>query len=155
MIPVLGIPFPVLGYSCTRFRYSCTRFRYSCTCFVVFLYFFWYSCTCTRLRYTVKKDPVLGSPLRVLGMEVKREKNVIRLFFKVNFLTTISVKRSRWELSIHLVIDIFIFKNDRITLFQCFTFIPKTGMRLPKTGSFSFVCLVFYQGFGSENDYFA
>ena len=44
-------------------------------------------------------------------------------------LTTISIKKSCRELSIHIVIDQFIF-----TFFTCFTFIPKTGMGLPKTG---------------------
>jgi len=28
-----------------------------------------------------------------------------------------------------------IFQNYQITLFPCFTFRPKTGMRLPKTGA--------------------
>jgi len=56
------------------------------------------------------------------------------LFLKINFKTTISLKRSRRELSINMVIDRFIFKNSQITVFSCFTFIPKTDMGLPKTG---------------------
>jgi len=44
------------------------------------------------------------------------------------------MKRSRRELSINMVINRFIFKNNQITLITCFTFIPKTGVGLPKTG---------------------
>jgi len=52
------------------------------------------------------------------------------------------MKRSRQELSINMVINRFIFKNNQITLFTCFTFIPKTGMGPPKTGIiFDCVCL--------------
>jgi len=35
------------------------------------------------------------------------------------------MKRSRRELSIDMVIHKGIFKNNQITLFSCFTFIPK------------------------------
>jgi len=49
------------------------------------------------------------------------------------------MKRSRRDLSINMVIDRFILKNNQITylftkLFICFTFIPKTGIGLSKTG---------------------
>ena len=44
------------------------------------------------------------------------------------------MKSSRRELSI---IDWFIFKNDQITLFICFTFIPKTDMYLKQELSFT------------------
>jgi len=44
------------------------------------------------------------------------------------------MKRSRRELSINKVIDRFIFKDNQITLFTCFTVIPGRG--LPKTGFF-------------------
>jgi len=43
------------------------------------------------------------------------------------------MKRPRRELQINVVIDRFIFKKYQITLFICFTFIPKTGMGVPKT----------------------
>jgi len=33
-----------------------------------------------------------------------------------------------------MIVDRFIFKNNLITLFPCLTFIPKTGVELPKTG---------------------
>jgi len=61
------------------------------------------------------------------------------------------MKRSRRELFIDMVIRKGIFKNNQITLFPCFTFIPKTGFFLlwefidiptntaksnPKTGTF-------------------
>ena len=42
------------------------------------------------------------------------------------------MKRSPRELSINMVR--FIFQNNQFTLFPYFTFIPKTGMGLPKTG---------------------
>jgi len=38
------------------------------------------------------------------------------------------MKRSRQELSIDVVIRRGIFKNNQITLFTCFTFIPVTGV---------------------------
>ena len=44
------------------------------------------------------------------------------------------MKRPRRELSINMVVDCVIFKNGQITLFICFTFIPKTVMGPPKTG---------------------
>jgi len=44
------------------------------------------------------------------------------------------MKRTRRELSIDMVIDSFIFRNNQITLITCYTFIPKIGMELPKTG---------------------
>jgi len=44
------------------------------------------------------------------------------------------MKRSRRELSINMVIDRSIIKNNQFTLFTCFTFVPKTDMGLPKTG---------------------
>jgi len=40
------------------------------------------------------------------------------------------MKRSRWELSINMVIDRFVFKNNQITFFPCFT-LPETGIELP------------------------
>jgi len=33
-----------------------------------------------------------------------------------------------------MVVDRFIFKNNQVTLSPCFTFIPKPGVGLPKTG---------------------
>jgi len=41
---------------------------------------------------------------------------------------------SRRDLLIEMVVERFIFKNNEITLSPCFTFIPKTGVRLLKTG---------------------
>jgi len=38
------------------------------------------------------------------------------------------MKRSRRELSIDMVVHMGIFKNNQITFFHCFTFIPKTGV---------------------------
>jgi len=42
-------------------------------------------------------------------MKVKRDKSVTRLFLKINFQTTLSMKRSRKDLSINMVIDCFMF----------------------------------------------
>ena len=53
---------------------------------------------------------------------------MIRLFFKINLSTTISMKSSRRELSIDMVVHGRIFKNNQITTFSYFTFIPQTGV---------------------------
>jgi len=71
---------------------------------------------------------VLVSPTPVLGMKVKLEKGVIWLFSKIDLSTTISIKRSRQELSIDMDIHGGIFQNNQMTFFPCFTFIPRTGL---------------------------
>jgi len=76
---------------------------------------------------------VLGSPSPVLGMKVKQGESVSWLFFTINLSTSMSIKRSRRELSIDMIIQRGIFKNNQIKLFPCFTFIP-TSIRVPKTG---------------------
>jgi len=38
------------------------------------------------------------------------------------------------DLFIDMVVDWFILKNNQNTLFLCFTFIPKSGVGLAKTG---------------------
>jgi len=54
---------------------------------------------------------------------------------------------SSWQdLFINVAVDTFIFKNNRITLFSWFTFIPKTDMMLPKIG------VTFYCGERSESE---
>jgi len=40
------------------------------------------------------------------------------------------MESSRRDLSIDMVVDRFIFKNNQITLSLCFTFIPTTGVEL-------------------------
>ena len=55
------------------------------------------------------------------------------------------MKRSRRELSIDIVIHkgIFkIFKNNQITLFSCFTVIPKTGVSFPVLNRFKRYCVI-------------
>jgi len=49
-------------------------------------------------------------------MKVEQGKSVIWLFLKINLSTTISMKRSRRELSIDMVIHKKIFENNQITL---------------------------------------
>jgi len=44
---------------------------------------------------------------------------------------------SRWELFIDTVIYRSIFKNNQITLFPCFTSLPKSGMGQPETRDYS------------------
>jgi len=61
-------------------------------------------------------------------MEVKVRESVIWLFLKINLSTTIAMNGSRRELSIDIIIHWGIFKNNPISLFPCFTFIPKTGV---------------------------
>jgi len=58
-------------------------------------------------------------------MKVKQGQSVTWLFLKINLSTAISMKRSRRELSFDMVIHGGILKKQ-ITLFPCFTFIPKT-----------------------------
>jgi len=59
-----------------------------------------------------------------LGIEGETEEE--RNWVKINLLTTMSMKNSRRELSIDMVVLKDIFNNNQITLFPCFTFIPKT-----------------------------
>jgi len=44
------------------------------------------------------------------------------------------MESSRKDLFIDMVVERFILKNNQITLLPCFTFIPKTGVGLTKTG---------------------
>jgi len=82
-----------------------------------------------KVTITVKKiTPVLGSSIPVLGMKVKQGKGVIWLFMKMNLSTTISMKRSRRELSIDMVIQRGIYKNKHITHLPCSTSISKKGL---------------------------
>ena len=60
--------------------------------------------------------------------------SVICLFLKINLSTIISIKRSRRELSIDMVIDRDISDNYKFTLFSCFIFVSKTGMGIPSKG---------------------
>jgi len=50
------------------------------------------------------------------------------------------MKMSRRELSINVIIDWFVFKNNQ----RWFTLRPKTGMGLPKTGFFFLMCKLRY-----------
>jgi len=72
----------------------------------------------------------VGNPTPVLGMitivEHGEKRNLI--IFMINLSTTISMKRSRRELSIDVIIHKGIFNNNQITLFPCFAFIPVTGV---------------------------
>jgi len=65
-------------------------------------------------------------------MKVKRGKSIKRLFLKVVYLfeKKISMESSRRDLFIDMV-DRFIFKNNQITLYPCFTFTTKIGVGLP------------------------
>jgi len=44
------------------------------------------------------------------------------------------MESSQRGLFIDVVVERFIFKNNQFTLFPSFTFIPNTGVELPKTG---------------------
>ena len=48
------------------------------------------------------------------------------------------MQSSRQDLFIDMAVDRFIFKNNRVTLCPCFTFIPKTGLR---KAAVSFYCV--------------
>jgi len=84
----------------------------------------------TSLSYLVKTNRVLGSSISDLDMRVQEGKSVIWLYLKMNLPINKSMKRSRQELSIDMVVH----KNGQITLFLCCIFIPKTGLGLPRTG---------------------
>jgi len=59
--------------------------------------------------FTVKSSPYFRPPTPVLGVKVKRGESVIRLYLKINLSTTISMKISRRDLSIDMVIRMGIF----------------------------------------------
>jgi len=61
-----------------------------------------------------------------MKVPLKQGESVIWLFLKKSRSTTISMKRSRRELSIDMVIHWGIFKINQIILLPCLTFIPKT-----------------------------
>ena len=63
-------------------------------------------------------------------MKVKQRKSLIWLFLKIHLRITISMESSRWDLSIDMVVDRFIFKSNKIVIFPCF--MPKTGMAHPE-----------------------
>jgi len=44
------------------------------------------------------------------------------------------MESSRRDLLIDMVVDRFILKNNEITLSPCFSFLPETGVGLPKAG---------------------
>ena len=60
-------------------------------------------------------------------MRVKHGVSVIWLFFLINQLTAMPMKRTCRELKVHMVIYRSIIKSIQITLFPSFTPIPKTG----------------------------
>ena len=63
-------------------------------------------------------------------MEVEQCKSIVWLFLKMTPSKTISMTRSRCELSalIYVFIGVSIKKNKQITLFLCFTFMPIKGV---------------------------
>jgi len=63
---------------------------------------------------------------------------------KCDLATTVSMGRSRQELSTDMVIDSGIFKNNQTTPFPCFIFIPKTGSGLPEIGPAKLFLLIFF-----------
>jgi len=71
----------------------------------------WYPVNATH-----SKNYLLFSPSPAFGMKMKQGESAITSL-KINLPTTISMKRSRWELSIDMVINRGTFKNTQITLF--------------------------------------
>jgi len=81
-----------------------------------------------KLTHTVQTNPCFrGNPTTVLGSKVKQGESVIWLLLKINLSTTTSMKRSRQELFIDMVIQTVIFEFNQITLFPCFTFITSAA----------------------------
>jgi len=74
-------------------------------------------------------------------MKVFMGKSDNRLPFKINLSTTTTRKKSRRQLSIDVVIDRDISKNNQTTLYPCFAFLPKTVTGLLATDT------SFYLGF--------
>jgi len=68
-----------------------------------------------------------------MRMKVKERKNVIGLFLKINLSTSMSMNKSRRELSTDMVIRRGIFKDIQITIFPCFNLRPKSGVKLSLT----------------------
>jgi len=83
---------------------------------------------------TIKTTPVLGSPIPVLGMKLKQEKNAIWLFLKIYL--PFNNRIPSIEFSTGSVFNWCIFKNNQIMIFPYFP--SKTGM-LSRTGV-SFYC---------------
>jgi len=77
--------------------------------------------TSSHEKLTVKPNPCLFVVTPVLGMKMKQWEIVIWFFRKINLSRTISMKRSRRELSIDMVIHRDIFKYNEITLFLSVT----------------------------------
>jgi len=89
-----------------------------------------------------KLSPVLGSPIPVLGVKIKQEKDVIWLFSKINLSKTTSMGRSHRELSIDFSCDRDMFLNNQITLFPCYRFIPIKQIRDLLKQGILFLCRV-------------
>jgi len=64
--------------------------------------------------HSKNKTPVLGDVIPVLSTKLKRELTVLRLFFKIELCSAISIKRSRRELSIDVTESRSILKNKVI-----------------------------------------
>jgi len=70
--------------------------------------------------------------------KVKQKKSVNLLFFKIFLWITISIKSSRWDLFIDMVVNRFIFFFVSLFFFlilitpSCFTFMPKTSQKINK-----------------------
>jgi len=77
------------------------------------------SCFCRHVENQPR--PVLGSPISLLGMKLKQETSAIWSSLKIGLGLAISMKKSRWELSIDMVVDGYILKNHRIDLTLCVT----------------------------------
>ena len=68
--------------------------------------------------YTVKTNSYLRVvPHNVVGNKVEQGESVIWLFLKINLPTTTSMKRSRRELSIDMVVHSGILKNNAFPVF--------------------------------------
>jgi len=58
-------------------------------------------------------------------MKEKQRKSVSWLFLKVPLSTTIAIESPRRELFIDMIVERFIFQNNEITVFACFTFLKQ------------------------------
>ena len=86
------------------------------------------------------KTPVLGDPIPVLGMKLKRGWSVFWYFLNINLCSATLMESSRRDLLNDMAENMPILKNNQNTCHPRFT--PKTGIAFPTT-RFCFYCVAF------------
>jgi len=91
-----------------------------------------YGCWCWSVC-TVKTSPCIRCEDKI-----GEERDLV--IFKISLWVTISMESSRRDPLYWCCWQVY-HKNKQIPFFLCFTFIPKTGLRLPKTRGYLLLCL--------------